>query len=169
MEDYNELMNDLKDQLNKGRIQKAYRYIFDIFADLGNEIKHSQDKIINNKSLYHGYLDMTYLPVTTDLLKDNGLKIAIVFNYSLFQFEIWLSAVNRKKRTEILQLISQSKWQKYKTVENDENTDAIIELKIKGINEFSNKNRIVFLITKETIMFIDAIELFIKEYENVNR
>lgn len=162
MENYNELMNNLKDQLSKGKIQKAYRYIFDIFSDLGNEIKNSQNKVISITSLYHGYLDMTYLPVTTETLKKNGLKIAIVFNYSLFQFEIWLSAVNRKKRNDVLEVISQSKWQKYKTVQNNENTDAIIEIQIKGINEFNNKNRIVSLIKKETIAFIDDIEEFIR-------
>ena len=162
MENYNEFMNDLKDQLSKGRIQKAYRYIFDIFTELGNEIRNNQNKVMSTTSLYHGYLDMTYLPVTTDILKSNGLKIAIVFNYSLFQFEIWLSAVNRKKRNEVLEVISQSKWKKYKTVQNNENTDAIIEITIKGINEFNDKNRIIPLITKETITFIDDIEEFIK-------
>ncbi len=162
MENYNELMNDLKEQLGKGRIQKAYRHIFDIFSDLGNEIKKSQNKVISTTSLYHGYLDMTYLPVTTETLKSNRLKIAIVFNYSLFQFELWLSAVNRKKRNEVLEAISQSKWQKYKTVQNNENTDAIIEIKIKGFNEFNNKNRIVSLIIKETIAFINDIEEFIR-------
>ncbi len=168
MENLNELMNDLKVQLNKGRIQKAYRYIFDIFADLGNELKTSQDKIISTNSLYHGYLDMTYLPVITEILKSNGLKIAIVFNYSLFQFEIWLSAINRKKRKEVIEIILNSKWNKYKTVENDENTDAIIELKIKGINEFGNKSRIVSLIKKETFTFINGIEEFILDNVKCN-
>jgi hypothetical protein len=163
MENYNELMNDLKVQINKGRIQKAYRYIFEIFSDLGAEIKNNQTKIISTNSLYHGHLDMTYLPVTTDILKSNDLKIAIVFNYPLFQFEIWLSAVNRKKRDDTLKTISQSKWKKYKTVENNENTDAIIEFKIKGINDYSDKNRVVSLITNATIIFISDIELFIHE------
>jgi hypothetical protein len=169
MENLNELMNDLKVQLNKGRIQKAYRYIFDIFSDLGNELKANKDKTISTNSLYHGYLDMTYLPVITGVLKDNGLKIAIVFNYSLFQFEIWLSAINRKKRKEVIEIISNSKWIKYETVENDENTDAIIEFKINGINEFDNKNRILSIITKETISFIDDIEKFIRNYGIFNR
>jgi hypothetical protein len=163
MENYNELMNNFKDQLSKGRIQKAYRYIFDIFSELGNEIKNSQNKVISTTSLYHGYLDMTYLPVTTETLKRNGLKIAIVFNYSLFQFEIWLSAVNRKKRNEVLEVITQSKGIKYKAVQNNENTDAIIEIRIKGINEFNNKSRIVSLITKKTIAFIDDIEEFMRK------
>lgn len=163
MENFNELMKDFKNQLDKGRIQKAYRYIFDLFTDLANEIKNNQNKSISTNSLYHGYLDMTYLPVVTDTLKVNGLKIAIVFNYHLFQFELWLSAVNRKKRNEILEIISKSKWNRYKTVEDNENTDAIIELKIKGIDEFGNKNRIVSIVAKETVTFINDIESFIQD------
>ncbi len=165
MENHNLIMNELREQLSKGVLQKAYRYIFDIFSELGKEIKQNQNKAIIINSLYHGYLDMTYLPVTTESLKENGLKIAIVFNYSAFRFEIWLSTVNRNKRKEVIKKITQSKWKKYKTVENDLNTDAIIELIINGVDEFGNKNRIVSLITKETITFIDDIELFINEYK----
>lgn len=161
MENYNGLMNDFKLQLESGRIQKAYRYIFDIFSDLGNEIKRNPNKAIITNSLYHGYLDMTYLPVTTDVLKSHGLKIAIVFNYTMFQFEIWLSAVNRKKRDEVLNSIHKSKWNKYKTIENNENPDAIIEFKINGIDDFGDKNRIVSIITKEIIKFVDDIESLI--------
>jgi len=163
MENYCQLMSDFREQLGKGTIQKAYRYLFDIFSGLGNEIKNSKNKFVSTASLYHGYLDMTYLPVTTEMLKSNGLKVAIVFNYSLFRFEIWLSAVNRKKRNEVLGAMSQSKWTKYKTVQNDENTDAIIEIAIKGSNDFGNKNRIISSIAKETSAFIDDIEDFLRK------
>ncbi len=161
MENINDLMNEFKIELSKRKIQKAYRYIFDIFTDLGNALKNSE-KIISINSLYHGYLDMTYLPVITKKLKENGLKIAIVFNYVPFQFEIWLCAINRKTRKEILEIITNSKWNKYKTVENEGNNDAIIELKIQGMNEFDNKTKIVSLISKETVMFINEIEKFIQ-------
>jgi hypothetical protein len=104
---------------------------------------------------------MTYLPVTTEILKSNVLKVAIVFNYTKFQFEIWLSAVNRKKRDELLNLIFKSKWNKYKTVENNENADAIVEFKIKGTDEFGDKNKIVSIIAREATKFIDEIESFV--------
>ncbi len=169
MENFNELMHEFKIQLNKGKIQEAYRYIFDIFADLGKVLKNIEDKTISINSLYHGYLDMTYLPIITNKLKDNGLKIAIVFNYSPFQFEIWLSAINRKKRKEILEIITNSNWKKYKIVENDENTDAIIELKIQGIDEYTHKSEIVSLISKETVVFINELETFIQNNEQLNR
>lgn len=164
MENYNKLMNDFKDQCARGGIQRAYQYIFALFADVGHEIVRNRNKMISVNSLYHGYLDMTYLPVTTDILKENGLKIAVVFNYSLFRFELWLSAINRKKRTEVLAIMSQSKWKKYKTVENDGNTDALIERAIKGIDDFNDRSGIASLITKESITFINDIESFIRDY-----
>lgn len=166
MENLNEIMNDFKTLLDKGRIQKAYRYIFEIFTDLRNELQSRKDKYYIVNSMYHGYLDMTYLPVVTTILKENGLKIAVVFNYYQFQFEVWLSAINRKKRKEVLEIITNSKWKKFKTIENDENTDAIIELKIKRISDFIDKSKIVSIIMDETIMFINEIERFIQNNES---
>ncbi|MBP7461589.1 MAG: hypothetical protein KBA26_09900 [Candidatus Delongbacteria bacterium] len=169
MENINDMMDDFKRHLNHGRIQKAYRYIFEIFSDVVNQFKEGQDKTISTHSLYHGYLDMSYLPVTTEVLKVNGLKIAVVFNYSSFQFEIWLSAVNRQKRKEFIDIITRSSWKKYKPVENDENTDAIIDITIKGIDDFSNKNGVVTIIANQVRSFIDDTEAFIRDYGTSNR
>lgn len=154
-------MNDFKSQLARGRIQKAYRYIFEIFTEIGNSLKKSNPETISTSALYHGYLDMTYLPVTTKKIKGNGLKIAIVFNYTLFQFEIWLSAVNRKRREDVINVLSHSNWKKYKLVKIDENADAIIEHIVRGIDDFGEKGAVVSLIVKETNSFIDDIEVFI--------
>lgn len=157
----NDLMDEFKEVLSNKNIQKAYQLIFDLFSDLKKELKNGNHKTISYASLYHGYLDMTYLPVTTEMLNNNGLKIAVVFNYSLFQFEIWLSAINRQKRIEVLEMISKRQWKKYKTVQNNGNPDAIIEKVLKGVNDFNNKQNIVSRIAKEVFTFIDDIEAFI--------
>lgn len=163
METINELMDDFKSLLARGRIQKAYRYIFDIFTDLSNALKNGTTGTIFTNALYHGYLDMTYLPVITSKLKEHGLKIAVVFNYASFQFEIWLSAVNRKKREEVLPLFSDKKLKKYKIVKIEENADAIIEHPVKGIDDFGKKDAVVSTIVKVTMAFIDDIEEFITD------
>lgn len=163
MENINQIMDDFNCQLQKGNLQKAYRYIFTVFSDLGTCLKKQNGGAISINALYHGYLDMTYLPVVTNLLKQNGLKIALVFNYSSFQFEIWLSAVNRTKRNELLNLISHSTWNTYKTVENNENTDAIIEYKLPKITNYENFSEVVNTLSNETITFINNIENFIQK------
>lgn len=163
MENMNELMNEFKKCLNKGNIQKTYRYIFELFSDIGKELKKCKDKVITVNSTYHGYLDMTYIPVVTETLKENGLKIAIVFNYDHFQFEIWLSSINRNRRKEFLEIINNKKFKKFKTVENNRNEDAIIEYCIEDIKDFNNKEKIISMISKEILKFICDIETFLKD------
>ncbi|HOH08780.1 MAG TPA: hypothetical protein PLF89_14745 [bacterium] len=46
--------------------------------------------------MYQGYLDMTYFEFFPDKLKKCDLKLAIVFNYQAFRFEVWLAARNRQ-------------------------------------------------------------------------
>jgi len=157
----NDLMLDFRAQLAKGQIQKAYRYIFDIFADLGRELKAGGPPAVNTNALYHGYLDMTYLPVVTETLKNHGLKIAVVFNYSSFQFELWLSAVNRRRRLEVREKLKGSTWNRCEMAASDRNPDAIIEFKVRGISEFGDRNRIVASLAKETFAFIGEIEKFV--------
>jgi len=41
--------------------------------------------------LYQGYLDMTYFAFFPVKLKKRDLKLAIVFNYQAFRFEVWLA------------------------------------------------------------------------------
>lgn len=163
LENYNELMDALKEQLKKGQIQKAYRYIFDTFSKLSNELKSTSQKNISVNTIYHGYLDMTYLPVLTDMLKENGLKVAVVFNYEVFQFEIWLSAINRKKRQDILVKMDRLQWHAELRTQNDENLDAIIVMPVTQISDFNIQNTIVQLLFQNTIFFIDEIEHFLKQ------
>ena len=66
VENNNDLMDEFKEVLSNKNIQKAYQLIFDLFSDLKKELKNGNHKTISYASLYHGYLDMTYLPVTTE-------------------------------------------------------------------------------------------------------
>jgi hypothetical protein len=115
--------------------------------------------IIN--SIYPGYLDMTYIPVITKKLKENGLKVAIVFNYTLFQFEIWLSSINRKRRREVIKIISNKQWKNCKI--SSSNEDAIIEVIIDEIKDYKGLEKIVELLKEKTILFIADIEEFLTE------
>jgi hypothetical protein len=157
----NDILADFKAQLRKGRIQQAYRHIFTMFADLAGELKSARQGAVSVNSLYHGYLDMTYLPVTTDVLKDHGFKIAVVFDYASFGFELWLSAVNRKKRMDMLAVLADAAISGYTPVGRDANTDAIIEHKPAGLDDLGNRKQVVSRLGKETLRFIDDMEKFV--------
>ena len=40
---------------------------------------------------------MTYFALFPDALKKHNLKLATVFNYQTFRFEVWLAARNRQR------------------------------------------------------------------------
>jgi len=94
----NTLDNDIRElqkRLSDGSIQRAYRGIVShmsrlrtVFADQRGERAIS--------GLYQGYFDMTYFALFSDELKERDLKLAVVFNYETFGFEVWLAARNRK-------------------------------------------------------------------------
>ncbi len=156
-----EMMDDFHECLLEGDIQKAYRIIFDVLGKVKVNLS-TNNKISIPNSIYHGYLDMTYFPVFTDVLKKHLLKIAIVFNYDKFRFEIWLSANNKKIQKKYWEILKDKKWNKYKIMESIVNEDSIIEYPIKITTNYNEIDRLVNAIEKQSIDFIANIEEFLK-------
>lgn len=89
-------MGEYKKQLDKGRIQLAYRGLLEYILGLRLYFKEKYPDYFVSGSLYLGYMDMTYFSFTHPLLKQKGLKIAIVFLHEQLRFEVWLAAVNKQ-------------------------------------------------------------------------
>ena len=74
-------MEELKRQLEKGSIQKAYKALLSYMTGLRT---HFVKKYGNSavSGLYQGYMDMTYFALFPPSVKRCDLKVAIVFNYA---------------------------------------------------------------------------------------
>ena len=70
---------------------------------------------------------MTYFSFTPKALIDRKLKIAIVFLYESFRFEIWLAGANKQVQEKYWGLIKKSGWNKYRVVPTIQGFDSIIE------------------------------------------
>lgn len=64
-------------------------------------------------SIYNDDNTITYFPFTPKELKEQKLKIAIVFNYQKSVFEIWLAAQNKEIQKKYWELFKNSDWDKY--------------------------------------------------------
>ena len=148
--------------LKKGIIQKVYKYVFDSFSSINSEL--NKIKGIKTGAIYHGYLDMTYLPVFTSYLKENSLKVAIVFDYNKFQYSIWLSGNNKKVQKKVWDLIMENKWNEYHVLSSIENEDSIIELHIEKEIIYKGTNEITDNIIKSVNVFIKDVEGFLRKY-----
>jgi hypothetical protein len=89
------------------------------------------------------------------------LKIAIVFNYETFGFEIWLSGVNKKVLTYYWKIIKDKNWNKYKIVKPEKGIDFILQHILVDNPDFSNLDDLTKKIEKGTLAFISDVENFL--------
>ncbi len=158
-----ENMVEFKKQLEKGAIQKAYLGLMEYMMRLKNHFSNTYPDYATPGSLYDGYMDMTYFSILPRSLKDRDLKIAIVFLYDAFRFEIWLSGKNKQVLAKYWQIIKKSEWNKYKIVEPTKGVDCVVEHILVDDPDFNDLDTLTKQIEQETLKFIHDIENFLAQ------
>jgi hypothetical protein len=121
------VIQELRRRLGEGAIQRAYRGIVSYMAHLRTVFAAQQGEGTVS-GLYQGYFDMTYFALFPDALKKRQLKLAIVFNYQTFRFEVWLAARNRQLQRRYWELLHAAGYKKHPLVEPGMGIDAIVEV-----------------------------------------
>lgn len=158
MKSLQENMVEFKKQLEKGSIQRAFLGLMEYMMSLKNHISNKYPDFSTPGSLYNGYMDMTYFSIIPKSLKDTDLKIAVVFLYDAFRFEIWLSGKNKRILAKYWQIISKSNWNKYKIVEPTKGVDSIVEHILVDTPDFSDLEALTKQIEQGILKFIQDIE-----------
>ena len=161
IESFKKNMNEFRQQLEKGAIQEAYRGLMEYIMELKTYFKNKYPDYFVSGSIYFGYMDMTYFSVIPKSLKQKKLKIAIVFNYETFGFEVWLSAVNKNVLRKYWNLIKDQNWDNYRIVKPVKGTDSILEYNLVNNPDFDNLDELTIQIEKGTINFIKDIEIYL--------
>ena len=161
MKSLQENMMEFRNQLEKGAIQKAYLGLMEYMMSLKNHFSNKYPDYSTPGSLYTGYMDMTYFSIFPRLLRDRDLKIAIVFLYDAFRFEIWLSGKNKQVLTKYWRIFNKSKWSKYKIVEPVKGVDSVLEHILVENPDFSDLDALTKQIEQGTLKFIQDIERFL--------
>lgn len=165
MESLNEFIVEYKKQLEKGAIQKAYRGLMEYIMGLRTHFENFPDYMVSG-SVYHGYMDMTYFALFPESLKNLKLKIAIVFVYDSFRFEVWLSGCNKQVQLKYWKLFRESKWCKYRLVPAPDGADSIVEHILVNNPDFSDLDALTERIVSDTLKFIKDIESFLYNHQN---
>ena len=164
MHSIQEDVEELRRQLEKKKIQKAYRALLSYMMGLRTHFanKYGESAV---SGLYQGYMDMTYFALFPSSLKRLDLKIAIVFNYDAFRFEAWLAARNRKVQREYWELFKDSHWAEYRVVAPAGGIDSILECDLAKDFDISDPDALTSKIETATSVFIDNIERFLSEHQ----
>jgi hypothetical protein len=166
MELLQENLIELRKQLRKGQIQKAYQGLMQYMQGLKSHFMNTYPDYSVSGSMYYGYMDMTYFSIVPDFLKERDLKIAIVFVYESFRFEVWLSGRNKKVLMKYWKVITESGWDQYKIAPQGKWADSILEHVLVEDPDFSDLEKLTGQIDHGTSKFLDDIESFLSKTES---
>ena len=164
MESLNEYIKEYKKQLEKGVIQKAYKGLMEYIMGLRTHLKSKYPDSFVSSNIYYGYMDMTYFSFTPKALIDRKLKIAIVFLYESFRFEIWLAGANKQVQEKYWELIKKSGWNKYRVAPTTQGFDSIIEYIAVDNPDFGDLDTLTERIESGALKFIEDIERFLSKH-----
>ena len=161
MGSFDQNMNEYRKQVKKGEIKKAYRGLMEYIMELRLHFKKQYPDYFVSGSIYYGYMDMTYFSFTPEVLKRQGLKIAIVFIHDTCRFDVWLGGYNKQVQKKYWKLIKESGWNKYRIPSTTKNVDSIIESTLNENPDFSDLDALTRQIERSTLKFIENVESFL--------
>ena len=159
-------MQEFRELLKNGSVQEAYRGLIQFMLDLKTRLAKKYPDYSISGGLYQGYMDMTYFSFTPTTLKEQQLKVAIVFVYETFRFEAWLAAVNKQVQAKYWKMIKDSSWDKYHLVPGVAGQDGIIECVLVADPDFSDPGALTKQIEEGTLEFIADLEIFLSRNGN---
>ena len=161
MENLQESIEIYRRQLEEGAVQKAYLGLMEYIMGLRTHFMKQHPEYSISGSIYQGYMDMSYFSVVPGTLKPLKLKVAIVFVYETFRFEVWLAAANKRVQAQYWELIKESGWDKYHIVPATAGYDSIIEAVLVEEPDFSDPDALTEQIESGTLAFIADVERFL--------
>jgi len=155
-------LQKLHEQIAHGALPRAYGSIVGYMAQLRSHFAaRDGDRAVS--ALYQGCFDMTYFALHPAALKSRGLKLAIVFDYEAFGFEVWLAARNRAVQRQYWQLLQDNGWTAHRLVEPAPGIDAIVETDVAGASAMNEPEALTASIEEsaqvllaEVLAFLDA-------------
>ena len=157
-------LEELREQLGKGSIQRAYVAIVGYMSRLRAHYASTQGERAVS-SLYQGYFDMTYFALFPLALKSRDLKLAVVFDYEAFRFKVWLAARNRRVQRQYWELFRDSGLSMYRIVEPAVGIDAIVEYDIVDEFDLDDPERLTNQIAAAVTTFLADIEGFLAAHD----
>lgn len=156
MKTLNQLICDYTRHLQRGEIQLAYKGVLDFVGKLRADFIRKYPHY-DTGGVYQGYMDMSYFSITTKVLRDKGLKIAVVYLHEKGQFEAWLSARNRDIARGYRSVFSEKMPLGIALFHDENNPDAITECLLASAPNFDDQAALIDLIERGTERFIAAV------------
>ncbi len=165
MDAFYQYIDEYKKQLAKGAIQRAHKGLMEYIMSVRSYFANKYPGYLASGNIYFGYMDMTYFSLIPKFLKARNLKIAIVFSYEKFRFEVWLAGANKNVQRKYWNLLRENNWSSYYVPSTISGIDSIIEHILVETPDFKDLTGLTEQIERKTIKFIEEIETFLSKYD----
>ena len=162
MENIYQHVNAYKNTLKRHEIQEGYQGLMRFINRFRFRLQKSYPEYNIPSCIHEGQMDMSYFACSPEQIKQNKLKIAVVFDHETFAFEIWLVGQNKKVQKQYWEMFKQSDWDVYALTKSPEHAIVMHELtrdpnfeETEELNEFLEHGVVEFI---ECIKEVLAIE-----------
>ncbi|MDZ4179917.1 MAG: hypothetical protein U1E29_11920 [Coriobacteriia bacterium] len=157
-------LEELRRRLDEGAIQQAYTAIIAYMSGLRGRFDTAHEEW-TVAGLYQGYFDMTYFPLVVPSLKTRDLKLAIVFDYPSFGFQVWLAARNRVVQRRYWELLRDNGWPPVTLVEPAVGVDAIVVVDVADGLALVDQDALSASIESAAATLLGDLERFFDRYD----
>jgi len=162
MTSFHKSMQKFRAGLEAGYLQEAYSGLMGYMRGLRLHFEKKFPNFSVPSKIYYGFMDMTYFAISTPVTKPHKLKFGVLFEYTNFQFEIYLSGFNRKVGAKYWRIIQEKNWTGYTLAEDPKKVDFIVYNVLAADPDFADLDALTAKIEKGTLDFIDQSEGFLK-------
>ena len=148
-------------QLKKEDIQLAYKGLMKFLSSLRTYRWGKYPDYAVSGNIYQGYMGISYFSVTPSQFKEKNLKIAIVFLHEPLQYEIWLTAVNKKIQKKYWYIFHEKGFGKHPLTKPGKGKDAIIVHPLVKRPDFGDWTALKQQIENGALEFIQEVTPFI--------
>lgn len=164
-DEFSDMMLEFRRQLEETTLIQAYQGLIQYIRDLKRLLQNKYPEYIVPSSTYFGYLDMTYFSFTPKSLAEKKLKIAVVFNYETFSFEVWLSGGNRSIQNRFWSIFNKQQWTKYQLTSPGTWVDSILTHTITTGPDFEDLDQLTQQIESGIMNFVKDVEDFLVKHQ----
>ncbi len=102
-------INEYRKILQSTNLQKGYQEFVKFFRGIRTYLAVNLSEFKFTGNIVENNMDYSYFQFTNDELQSKGLKFVVAFTHNKFEYEIWLSGMNRKTQINYHGKLSKAK------------------------------------------------------------
>jgi hypothetical protein len=153
-------VRELRKQAGNQAFTRAYRGLLAFMARLRAQLQAAHPRY-RTSDVYQGYFDITHFAVIPPGLGRHRLKIAVVFNYDAFQFELWLCGVNRGVQRKYYERLRAGSWPACRVREPGPGVDAVLECDVASGSALADPEALTSTIDERLMQLTRDVEAFL--------